>query len=60
MPNNSYEEGMKAIFYTETNEIEIVKDDTPRCYFYFENKYQLADLINSSPRLAKELKELLK
>ena len=54
-----YKKGMKALFYTETNEIEIVDDNTPKCYFYFNNKYQLADLINSSPRLAKELKELL-
>ncbi len=54
-----YKENMKAIFYTETNEIEIVDDNTPNSYFYFENKYQLAKLINSSPRLAKELKELI-
>ena len=53
-----YKKGWKANFYTETNEIEIISDNIT-AEMYFANKYELADLINSSPRLASELKELL-
>ncbi len=54
-----YKKGMKAIFYTETDEIEVIDENDVKALFYFHNKYELAELINSSPRLAKELKELL-
>lgn len=53
-----YKEGWKATFYTDTDEIEIMSD-TMRAEMYFDNIGQLADLIKTSPRLAKTLKELL-
>lgn len=53
-----YKKEWKANFYTETNEIEIVSDNIT-AEIYFENIGQLADLIKTSPRLAKALKELI-
>ena len=53
-----YTEDMKMTYYTETDEIEIV-DEGVYAHMYFKNIRELANLINSSPRLAKELKPLL-
>ena len=53
-----YTEDMKMTYYTETDEIEIV-DEGVYAHMYFKNIRELANLINSSPRLAKELKGLL-
>lgn len=53
-----YNKDMKAIFYTQTDEIEIL-DKNIRALMYFKNIHELADLINTSPRLVKALKPLL-
>ena len=52
-----YSEGSKIMYY-ESREIEILdKEQNPQ--FYFENIYQLVDLIKTSPELSKKLKNLL-
>ena len=44
-------------YYTETNEIEIFKDEN--YVAYFENLREFADLIKTYPRLTRDLMELL-
>lgn len=54
-----YKKGMKAAYYTETNEIEFTTEDKIGALFYFESIEELTELIKTSPRLAKALKEAL-
>ena len=56
-----YNKDMKLIYYSETKDIEIATGDFPdqKWCFYFKNKYELADLLKSNPKLLKELKELI-
>jgi len=53
---NNYNKNMKMALY-DTKEIEIVEDE--QFVFYFESITELADLINTNKKIAKELKELL-
>lgn len=55
----NYKKGMKIVEYTESKEIEIISEDMSKWYFYFQNVSELAELIKTSPKLAKKLKELL-
>lgn len=51
-----YKKGMKIIYY-ESRDIEVINN---RDYIIsFENIYQLAELLNTSPELATKLKDLL-
>ena len=52
-----YNKDMKMVYY-ESREIEIL-DNEQNPQFYFENVYQLIDLIKTSPELTKKLKDLL-
>lgn len=52
-----YNKDLKIVYY-ESREIEIL-DKEQRPQFYFENIYQLADLIKTSPELSEKLKNLL-
>jgi hypothetical protein len=65
-----YNKNMKFVWYTESKEIEIVESifhfdeskalrESKQFVFYFRNINELAQLIKSNPKLAKELKELI-
>ncbi len=54
-----YKKGMKAIFYTETDEIEFMSEDMARAHMYFRDIGELVELIKTSPRLAEALKEAI-
>ena len=52
-----YTTEMKINYYTEANDIEIVKKD--KYLIYFEDIDEFVDLLRTSPRLCKELKAKL-
>ena len=56
-----YTKDMKLVYYTETKDIEIYSGDLKdrKFYFYFRDKYELAELLKSNPILLKELKVLI-
>ena len=54
-----YKKGMKAIFYTETDEIEFMSEDKIIANMYFKNIDELVELIRTSPRLAEALREAI-
>jgi len=51
-----YKKGMKVVYY-ESRDIEIISGSD--YIMSFENIYQLAELLNTSPELASKLKGLL-
>ena len=64
-----YNKDMEFIYYTQSPDLDIVEFKfsekhnrriIDKFVCYFNNIDELADLINTSPRLAGELKELLK
>lgn len=63
MQKMDYNKNMTLVWYTESKEIEIVEnqDDIKnrKWHFYFHGISELADLINTNPQLAKELKKLI-
>ena len=52
----------KIVYYTETDELEIMMEDgigNTKYEMYFESINEFIDLIKTSPRLVKVLKEKL-
>ena len=53
-----YSDDMRMVYYTETNDIEII--DGNRYAIYFENLDDFIELIGTDERLLKALKEKLR
>ena len=51
--------GRKIVYYTESNEIEIMSGHDIGCDMYFETLDEFVDMIKTSPRLVEALKEKL-
>lgn len=56
-----YNKNMKLVYYTLSKEIEIVEGEVSerKWHFYFKDKWELAELLNTCPELVKELIPLL-
>ena len=55
--------GRKIVYYTESDELEIMTEDkmgNTKYEMYFESFNKFLDVIKTSPRLVKILKEKLK
>lgn len=57
-----YNENMSMTYYTESKEIEIVENfqdvKNRKYHFYFRSIFELKDLLESDPKIKKELLEL--